>query len=445
MTLLRRWVRAPAFFPVLVTLLLVVGPELALRLVGWPPSAEPALPDDPDTLWSLAPGAGRVLGSNTSISSVGLRGPERGAKAAGVRRIAFLGDSSVFGVLVDEPFADQVERRLQPGVETINAGVPGFSSEQALRQLRKRVLPLKPDLVVVATLWSDNNFDAFVDRDLYAARATVGARVAGALLGFATFRAAARLSGAEAPRTIGWGLLGQQTLLGRRRVALADYAATLDAIVAADKAAGAETMFLVLANEEDLKPARAWSWDPYRAAMRDAARRHGTPIVDVPTVFRASGLGKQALLVDAMHPSRDGHRLIAEAIVTALRAAGWDRGSVMHGGGGGAPVVGADPWVEPATGPGTPRIAGVVQGPRGRDAVRVEALDPTTGAVLDAVDLPGPAPFALDPTGDHVRLRVLTGTPPTKAVDLAGADLDLTRGAAWALRVDVPTGRVTRP
>ncbi len=441
---MRDLARGPVL-PILVTFALLALPELVLRAADWPPAPPPpVLPTDPDTVWTLRPGDTEVLGARTTISSAGLRGPERGPKPAGTRRVAFLGDSSVFGVLVDDPhtFPEQLERLL-PGIESLNGGVPGFSSEQGLRRLDD-LLPLQPDLLVVATLWSDNNFDAFVDRELLAGRASFGARFAEGLLHTQTFRAAATLAGVRA-QPIGWGLLGQDTLLGKRRVALDDYAANLDALVTRAEASGAETLFLILANEEDLDhPDRAWAWDPYRAAMRDAARRHGTDVVDVPAAWRATGLGR-ALLVDAMHPSRDGHRVIAEQIAATLRARGWDRGQPLMRGDAQPPADLVDPWVEPApAGVTSPAIAGVVSGaPGNRDPLRVEALD-ANGNVLDAVDLPGPAPFALQAQGT-ITVRVRSGRPPTRDHALADTTLDLASGPAWGVRIDLATGRVTRP
>jgi lysophospholipase L1-like esterase len=78
------------------------------------------------------------------------------ARAPGVIRIACLGDSSTFGMNVEE--ADAYPSRLarlldrdHPGrFEVLNLGVPGYSSRQGLEQLRREVLALDPDVVIFA-------------------------------------------------------------------------------------------------------------------------------------------------------------------------------------------------------------------------------------------------------------------------------------------------------
>ena len=49
----------------------------------------------------------------------------------------------------------QLLRSDSPAVRVMNAGCPGYSSWQALQILKERLLRLRPDVVVIATLWSD--------------------------------------------------------------------------------------------------------------------------------------------------------------------------------------------------------------------------------------------------------------------------------------------------
>ena len=53
--------------------------------------------------------------------------------------------------------------------------------------------------------------------------------------------------------------------------------------------------------------------------MRDAASRHGAPLIDAGALFREAGAGADALFVDEMHPSRRGHALLGQALADALR------------------------------------------------------------------------------------------------------------------------------
>ncbi len=84
-----------------------------------------------------------------SLRSTTLRTVE---KKPGVRRIVFLGGSTTEnGDLPHEhTFPGFVEKALAgSGVEVANAGVPGATTNVVLAELVQRVLPLRPDLVVV--------------------------------------------------------------------------------------------------------------------------------------------------------------------------------------------------------------------------------------------------------------------------------------------------------
>jgi len=92
-------------------------------------------------------------------------------KPAGTRRILVLGDSFTFGVGVedDQTFPAQMEKFLNPGgalgvspatarpVEVVNAGCPGWGTENALAFWRARAEQLSPDLLVLAFYRNDLN------------------------------------------------------------------------------------------------------------------------------------------------------------------------------------------------------------------------------------------------------------------------------------------------
>jgi len=99
--------------------------------------------------WELRPG---VLDHN----SAGFRGREASPqKLPGLWRIAVLGDSVTYGlhVAADEAYPRVLESLLEASgagrVEVLNFGVPGYNSFQEYTLLKNRVLPLKPDLVVL--------------------------------------------------------------------------------------------------------------------------------------------------------------------------------------------------------------------------------------------------------------------------------------------------------
>jgi lysophospholipase L1-like esterase len=118
---------------------------------------------DPDLGWRLRPGVeGRWFGTPVKINAKGLRGPEIDyAKPPGVFRVLYLGDSVTFGFgLADhaETFPYRVAEVLREhgdAVETVNAGVDGYSPWQERLFLEREGLRYDPDLVVVTFVLND--------------------------------------------------------------------------------------------------------------------------------------------------------------------------------------------------------------------------------------------------------------------------------------------------
>ncbi len=315
----------------LLALGLLVGLELLAGLAPQAPPPPPSpgslgpsmgqtLPGNPHLLWELAPGDWPVEGGRAHINALGMRDIDRGPPTR--RRALVLGDSSIFGFGVDqdEVFTHLLEERL--GADVINAGVPGWSTVQAINMLELRGLALQPDLLIIASLWSDNNFDQFVDSEVITAvrrssalrelleRSALFRRVDG-LLARTAGRGARTVSGvaAEQPR-------------GRRRVPLNTYAQNLEAMARRMHADGGGVAFVMLANRADMQHRPGPKvWQPYRDAMRQVATRWGAPLVDLPARFPQEG-GLQ-LILDEMHPNRQGHAVIARLVEEALVAAGW--------------------------------------------------------------------------------------------------------------------------
>ncbi|MBA2113887.1 SGNH/GDSL hydrolase family protein [Bremerella alba] len=170
----RRWFGLIACL--LGTLLGVVVGEVALRVYvgmrGWTPNcyATGAVFFVPDSTTGRTLRPGLKLKSSTydiDVNSLGFRGPEISVdKRPGIRRIAVMGGSSVFGYLV--PGKDSasgqlvaiLERQLKHdgcdvSLEVINAGVPSFTLAQCLGRFETQVAPLKPDIVVLYLGWND--------------------------------------------------------------------------------------------------------------------------------------------------------------------------------------------------------------------------------------------------------------------------------------------------
>lgn len=115
--------------------------------------------EDPETDWRLEPRAypwGQV-------NRYGFRGSEiPPEKKPGTCRVLVLGGSAAFDLWKrdGETWSDRLQQRLSRAlpcqVEVINTGTPGYSTWQAVRLLESRLLPWKPDLVLVYELYNDS-------------------------------------------------------------------------------------------------------------------------------------------------------------------------------------------------------------------------------------------------------------------------------------------------
>jgi lysophospholipase L1-like esterase len=271
--------------------------------------------------------------SVATINALGMRGDMPVTpKPAGTPRVLVLGDSTFFGHGVNDAdtFPAQLQRVLgERGhpVEVLNAAVPGYSSEQSRVQLEELGWSLEPDLLIIGSLWSDNNIDSFQDQDLLR---TVHAYANNPLYDSAFFRLLAgavdRARGGTGAHLVTWTKSSQWSSKGGRRVSLARYAENLDTMADEAAARGVGVAFIApcnigLVNGEYPDGA---SWDPYFAVQEQIAAFHHVPwIRTLPAMQAAAGGDPKALFVDVMHPSRAGHAVFATLTADTLLAAGW--------------------------------------------------------------------------------------------------------------------------
>jgi hypothetical protein len=415
--------------------------ELGARTVGRgqlhrstspPPERQdgaPNLPGNPYLLWEMVPGNRQEMEVTAYINRFGLRGPEwELEKPADVRRIMAVGDSSVygFGVYDEDVFTAQLDARAGDEVQVINSAVPGYSSYQAVNLLKIRSLALDPDVLIIGTLWSDNNFDTMIDREMMAAYGTFGNRSARRLRAFLDLSAAFRVADyllrvkVKEPdsQKVGW-MEGRPEGGRARRVEINDYARNLETMAELVHEIGGEVMFLMLANREDLGPVSAHgpaAWDPYRDVMRDAAARHGAPLVDIPAIFHASGVSADELFIDAMHPSARGHALLADAVEAALLERRWPDGMALEVDprGGALPqftdeFAPSDAETTAAAEDRLPRINGTVSVPEySGGSIQIDVFDASEERVVGTTRLTAPGSFGLelDPPPRAVRFVV---------------------------------------
>ncbi len=248
-----------------------------------------------------------------------------------------IGDSPVYGQGVGdrENFTALLHSATQGKLNALNLAGLGYSSLQSLIVLQTVLPRERPDLVVIATLWSDNNFDSFVDKELLARHQSFPFR-----LKFLATRLLSQLAlrrwlldqtGNLDSTRLGGGRHHAPEDSRPRRVAINDYAHNLWQIVDLAETVGADVLFVVLPNQEDIFQAMRYpAYEPYRSVLRDVAKRRGYPVVELPSLFRQSELPCKALFLDRMHPTVAGHRLIADAIINTLKEGEWFAGKSLR-------------------------------------------------------------------------------------------------------------------
>lgn len=288
----------------------------------------------PTRLWGMGAGKRRNGGAYATISDLGLRGEEpRLPRPRGRERVMITGDSSFFGHGVADAATPAVllaDRLHAAGIDadTVNAAVPGYSTEQTRLLLDEVGWGLEPTLLVVCNVWSDYNFDHFKDADLLATQQTFGV----GLLGRSAFLQLVaggvdRLRGGEGAHLVTWTQHSRWPELGVRRVPPRRYAENLDAIVRNAQARNIGVLFVQPTNRDmargDLSGAEVRS--PYFDAQDAVGAWHGVPVVHTFEAFAAAAVaqGPDALFLDDLHPSEAGNAVLADAMLGGLLAAHW--------------------------------------------------------------------------------------------------------------------------
>lgn len=162
-----------ATLPIVLTLGVA---EFAARRL---PSAAPAPPAEGTPISEISPSLGwrtRAGGSQrirredfditVTINSLGLRGPEIPyAAAEGARRLAIMGDSFAHGYYAEEP--ETLRGRLAAAlascrVDVLNAGGPGYSTDQEWIYFSEEIRKYRPSEVVMLFYYNDLQFN--IDR-----------------------------------------------------------------------------------------------------------------------------------------------------------------------------------------------------------------------------------------------------------------------------------------
>jgi lysophospholipase L1-like esterase len=261
-------------------------------------------------------------------NALGLRNDEISpAKPAGTFRVLAVGDSCTFGSGAgqQQTWPARLEQRLaaQRGdlrVEVLNAGVPGWSSHQALRYLETEGLALSPDAVIFTSAVND------------ASPASAGGKRRfgqGRLLSDREYAEALRAQHFGVTRLLwraglGVGVRGSRTPPGevKRRVPLADYIDNLRRFAAASRERGARPLLVAwpLRSQAETPPRTGElerELSRYQRAALETARAEGAAFVDLLPLVS----GRPELYIDAVHMGPEGYALVAARIGAELSPA----------------------------------------------------------------------------------------------------------------------------
>ena len=282
-------------------------------------------------LWGLPPGVTQSRPFEATINAEGYRGEVAVMpRPEGVKRLILVGDSTFFGHGVDDDETLSVAIASTLGsrnivAEVVNFGVPGYSTEQTRLQLDEQGWALEPDVVLMGNLWSDNDFASYADADLFRTREAFleswwGRSSLLRLLAASTDR----MRGGSGARIITWMDSSDWPEDGVRRVPLQRYAQNLDGMIRAATAHGAAPVLIAPCNNMLLmNNAEGTPWMPYFDAQAQLAAHHGIPLVESCAPMLSSGFDIEDLLVDSMHFSATGNRLVGIATARTLIKLGW--------------------------------------------------------------------------------------------------------------------------
>jgi len=302
--------------------ILEVASRLLLPAIPDPAASQPtedAMEPSATLGWVPKPGESRAFGvpGRTWINAQRTRNPEFTPPKAGEKRLLTIGDSTVYGVLVNdrEVFgsvaASKLQRKLNTPVTAINGGIPGYSSEQSMRLLRGPLADVPFDYLVVATQWSDSQPADAPDAWRFS---RVGAAVSEVMFSSGLYRLLDyALVGPRSAEVVEWELHAEP---GSRRVPLRAYRRNLHAFADIARDRGAEPVYLVLPSDRDLRREPLEPPRPeYRDALREVAAAEEALLIDGATPFAG---GDRSLMLDDVHPSRGGHRLLGDTLSGAL-------------------------------------------------------------------------------------------------------------------------------
>ncbi len=316
-----------------VTLLgCVVAAEIGMRIHARIVGDHTTIISDNRLGWKLLPGARRTMQGvagpyRVEINSHGMRDDAYAVeKPPGVRRIAVVGDSFVFGaggVEHRELFTELLESQLT-AVEVLNFGVPGYSPDQEYLALETSVLPFQPDLVILCLFWNDDN-ETSLSFHPKIGRPKPSFRVDGDRLTFVPPEISTFAVIAEHSELLSW-IRGQVTTFYAKQWSIP----TRD-ITNQERATCFDLLFRLLlerCRESDAELMVVYFPFPWKGQVKSTlmqqvveqfATANGVPYVDTTSLFRDPNEARPTHFAVDGHFTPFGHKLVAGALIDHLR------------------------------------------------------------------------------------------------------------------------------
>jgi lysophospholipase L1-like esterase len=336
------WPKACVFSILPVLVLLLIG-EGGLRLYSWYFRTAYEQYNTTTGRLELVPNLRVDMpgGRRIRINSKGFVGGEfADVKPAGIYRVFAVGDSCTFGGDWDVSYSAFLDKMLNADgrrYEVINAGIEGYNSEYALGRIRDDILKYDPDLVTIYIGWNDlmkvspSNMSSsgqvtwlgtvLNQSYLYKGLSKV------LFIYIRPLLIPPGLSGEESefhvfdqfvPATYEENVAAMVALLRERNVRV--LLLTRPTVLTRDMSAEdlkTQHVFFPYFPEAYSVPRLLSLHDAYNNSIRRLAARLQVPIVDLDEVFDRQD--KRTLFWDTMHPSRQGHELIAAALAPRVR------------------------------------------------------------------------------------------------------------------------------
>jgi lysophospholipase L1-like esterase len=300
---------------------------------------------DPTLPWSWLPAPGALCHIDGRVdfrfNSLGFRGPlfEK-QKTPGTVRIICMGDSGTmgWGVKDGQMYCSDVqgivERKCGKQIETINAGVFGFSSFQGVHLLKNKILELHPDIITICYNWNDHA-DAIriaklsgkyawehgvptSDKNLYHSQSYAGLFQMVNRLRLIQFMqlGALKINELKGTKSDPQASNSEKDLL---RVPLEDYKQNLEQMIGLAR----ENKIVPILLTQAMNPKRAEITEmqlpakrqqQYNAAVREIAAKQNVLCIDPVPVLEADA----RFFNSNTHPTKGGHHLIALLLADAI-------------------------------------------------------------------------------------------------------------------------------